>query len=670
MRQQLGVAPSRTDDTTVKDYVDAADLARAPIDTICNALGVSGSGLTTDDLTTALTSIPQANIPSLSSLVQNIFGSSTVGTTIAVSALPDLPASQITSGTFSATLIPNITQAMSTDLSSLVSALFGNSTISSTISTSAVPTGIPATSIAEVLGGGSISADLTNLATALFGSTAVTEASQVEQAAVSGLTDVWDWLTGNNTAPTTGSTVTASVAASAVPGIQGITDMATTVQSTWDNIATSVANALDLSGVASSGNSLSAVTSVLQSQAQATQTALTQATAATNTLNEVITVQPLYQGLSSNLITSTIPMSSISFTAIGLPTYGSTAGTAPIAFVNFPTDTTASSICFAASFSGTTTIPTGVYLNIYTMDSSGDLTLIYTSSNLASSIATGGNTSPLKTAWVEHVLSSEIDIASGTIWAIEMVSTASAAAGDVYVAAQEMQFPLWGASYPQYTSATRSFMTSTLSPSTIAAAGITYAATSNTNTPYFAINAAGTVPYYTPIQRIFLTSQTVTPPTWANNVDVIALGGGGGGGGGFDEDAGNGAPTTVSYGINTLTAAGGVGGSAGTSLGSSSYAYGASPGSETYNGSSYTGGTEVAGQQTGSSPGGGGGGGIDYGADTYGDGGSAGTFATATWDVSGDDTIAVTIGAGGTPGGGGYGAAAGASGAVWLRFYQ
>ncbi|WP_163756443.1 hypothetical protein [Mycobacterium botniense] len=68
------------------------------------------------------------------------------------------------------------------------------------------------------------------------------------------------------------------------PGIQGIEDIGSTIQNMWDNLATTLANALNLSGVSSSGNPLSTVTQAVQSAAHVTVNAMTLAQNATNTL--------------------------------------------------------------------------------------------------------------------------------------------------------------------------------------------------------------------------------------------------------------------------------------------------------------------------------------------------------------------------------------------------
>ena len=174
-------------------------------------------------------------------------------------------------------------------------------------------------------------------------------------------------------------------------------------------------------------------------------------------------------------------------------------------------------------------------------------------------------------------------------------------------------------------------------------------------------------------------SYTVNVPSGAKYVDIVLMGGGGGGGGYNNAGTGSGSnggnTTATPAGGSTLTAAGGQGGANNTVAATA----GGSPGSESWDGQTYTGGTggavgynSVGGN--GTAPGAGGGGGGAYGS--YGGaGGTAGAWATETLAVtSGMTTITGTVGAGGTGGvaSAGYNEAGGtgAHGEAFFNFYS
>jgi hypothetical protein len=171
---------------------------------------------------------------------------------------------------------------------------------------------------------------------------------------------------------------------------------------------------------------------------------------------------------------------------------------------------------------------------------------------------------------------------------------------------------------------------------------------------------------------------TQAVPTGAKFVDVVLVGGGGGGGGynaAPSGTGGNGGATTATpTGGSTLTAAGGAGGAA--SEGAAATA-GGSPGTESFDGQTYSGGAGGAkGNNSaggnGAAPGGGGGGGGSFGS-FGGAGGVAGVWAAQTIPItSGITSITGSVGAGGTSGAainpatGGTGAA----GRAFFYFYS
>lgn len=200
----------------------------------------------------------------------------------------------------------------------------------------------------------------------------------------------------------------------------------------------------------------------------------------------------------------------------------------------------------------------------------------------------------------------------------------------------------------------------------------TFTPTASTSIPLFGLSANGGVstPVFAPETASYAThgTYTYTLPTWFNLgvdfLDVIAVGPGGGGGGGIADPGSAGSNTTVTVGGTTVTASAGSGASAGNTTVANNF--GGSPGNETYNGNTYFGGGASAYGyglvSTGSSPGGGGAGGATSGA--YAWGGTAGTWATHTFNPTGT-TASVTVGTGGA-GSPFFGAENGADGAVWL----
>ncbi len=170
-------------------------------------------------------------------------------------------------------------------------------------------------------------------------------------------------------------------------------------------------------------------------------------------------------------------------------------------------------------------------------------------------------------------------------------------------------------------------------------------------------------------------SYTQAVPTGAKFVDIVLVGGGGGGGGYNAAGAGtggNGGNTTATpTGGSTLTAAGGAGGASTTGAANSA---GGSPGTESFDGQSYTGGAGGAkGNNSaggnGAAPGGGGGGGGAFGS-FGGAGGAAGAWATETIPItSGITSITGSVGAGGTAGAAVNGIDIGGTGATGRAFF-
>lgn len=126
------------------------------IDNIANAMGQSGTGHTIANILTYLEAIPQSVVTGLTSalsaralqtdfqsLIDNIanaMGHSGTGHTIAniLTYLEAIPAS-VVNGVLNAVNIPNITKAMSTDLQSFITNVFGTTSIGTVIQQPAIP---------------------------------------------------------------------------------------------------------------------------------------------------------------------------------------------------------------------------------------------------------------------------------------------------------------------------------------------------------------------------------------------------------------------------------------------------------------------------------------------------------------------------------------------------
>lgn len=173
---------------------------------------------------------------------------------------------------------------------------------------------------------------------------------------------------------------------------------------------------------------------------------------------------------------------------------------------------------------------------------------------------------------------------------------------------------------------------------------------------------------------------TVPIPAGAKFVDIV-LSSAAGGGGGYDTPGagtgGDGGDTTATpTGGATLTAAGGAGGASTTNTAATA---GGSPGNESFDGETYTGGTGGApGNNSpggnGTAPGGGGGGGGAFGS-FGGVGGAAGVWVAGTIPItSGMTEITGSVGTGGTPGAASAGANAqggtGGDGRAFFNFYS
>lgn len=476
------------------------------------------------------------------------------------------------------------------------------------------------------------------------------------------LTNVFNNIFGIGAHP-----ATAQVAAAAVQGNQGITDIGTTVQNTWDAAIASVAHYLGIT-INASGNPLSTVQDVLGQHASQTAQALSQAGTNANAIANMLPVvpQPLLAGALPTMVAAVTPVSGIEQNSQAL-TSGSPQW---MSFTTLTQTTKIDSFTIIAGLSNSAGVPAGFYVNLYTVNpSTGAMTQVFASSSLVSSLAaSSGSLDTYTLSYLTVALPSELSLAAGTTICADFVvaptSTYGVKTGMVYNYAPP--FPAANG-YPTCVGATRS-NASTLQPATIAWSVVTpnYAA------PWIQFNGPGDV-YNPPVIRKITANGSVVAPAWARFADVVPLGGGSSGGGGIGFPGNNGGTTTVTQGSNSISAGGGFAGPNATTS-SAGVAQGTGAPTEMYtppgatSSDSFPGSYTVAAQQPGSFPGGGGGGG-NNGFGAYGFGGSSGNWNAATWPISGGETFNVTIGAGGAPTAGqGVGAQSGAAGLAYIVF--
>jgi hypothetical protein len=290
--------------------------------------------------------------------------------------------------------------------------------------------------------------------------------------------------------------------------------------------------------------------------------------------------------------------------------------------------------------SGTTNV-TGCYINIWQMNpATGDMTLMHRSPNIVGNLSAS-------MAWVIYDYSTAmLPTNAGELYGIEITITGT---GTHTVTGTTTWIPPHPTTFPKGYAATRNSGTGTPTIGTVITnASVTY----SSDVPWieWGITAGvGTAPH--PDQTVLVNDAgavSIPIPTWADYIDIIALGGGGGGGqggvfgipgatgggpGGWATTtwargvdfttattvavtigaggppmAGNGENTVVSVPGHTITGTGGIQQGSGNQ-------YGVEAGDHVYRGITYTGGGPQYGQGAdGAPPGGGGASGTDFGA--------------------------------------------------------
>lgn len=358
-------------------------------------------------------------------------------------------------------------------------------------------------------------------------------------------------------------------------------------------------------------------------------------------VNKAAVSKPLWANLDPTM-DSTYQLGLVS----SYPTIAVTQGNSVAGYLLVEHGGVKESICLAGYVTGTLS---GVYLNVYSMDSSGNLAPVAVSGNIVGQIP--GNTSPARFYWDMP----SADYLSTTQGAIYLVEIEVFGSGTFNLVAETSIVTFAGAN-PAQLGATRATGSSYSAPATSSAPGASGSSFSYSDTvPWFGLSGSEPANVYPPQLFTFTTSQSFTPPAWANHIDVVGCGDGGGGGsyGGYNNETGgaggnpgswNGAtyatanitgPLTINIGqggygagpggwggsgsgcsvvvpgYGTLATAGGTGGAAGGSGGLGAGG-GGSPGNYEFNNEPYYGGGPSGGLGGGNTPGGGGGGTDSY----------------------------------------------------------
>lgn len=268
-----------------------------------------------------------------------------------------------------------------------------------------------------------------------------------------------------------------------------------------------------------------------------------------------VSTQPFWSGIQpTGQVTFPLPSGT-------LPSASILAGQALTGFINTSPAITVGFVEFLAKASAT---PTGVYLNLYTVDSTtGDQTSIWSSSDLSAQIST----SAFDWVAVDIPSASSPQLTLGQWCAWEIVSSSAT----ITVVAQTFQQPNKAYQFPPNVGSSRSISTTGgASPASLTPSQLGYGGTA----PFICMSVTDVPPLYRPPTMTPFTSgagmYTYSIPSWAqvsgSEFDVVPIGGGGAGGdaagstgflgfGAFTDfgqggTAGSWAPKTLVYGTD------------------------------------------------------------------------------------------------------------------------
>ncbi|MEM6109214.1 hypothetical protein AAHS21_23705 [Mycobacterium sp. 050272] len=292
-------------------------------------------------------------------------------------------------------------------------------------------------------------------------------------------------------------------------GPQGQADMLTA----WQNLIDNLASANSQTNV--TGAQLTQMLQAAGLTAQNAQLAYELGVSNHQILSNVAT-QPYWASMQpSGQVTFSLPRGTLPTVTIPMGTtlmgYINTAPAIPVGFVEF-----------LAKSSGT---PTGIYLNLYTMDpTTGDLTNVYTSADISAEISTGA------LDWAPISIPSDkpqLALAQGVFW--EIVAQGHA----LTVVADTIGGPNKSYMIPPNIGATRTTLaTGGVSPATLSAAtDLAFGGTA----PFVCMSVTDLPPtYFPPNEKEFTSAGTskYPIPTWVLDGDVLDLVGVAGGGAG------------------------------------------------------------------------------------------------------------------------------------------
>lgn len=444
------------------------------------------------------------------------------------------------------------------------------------------------------------------------------------------------------------SSVLANIPVDAVNGIQGQASIGDSMQATWDNASTSLANALGLSGVDSSGNSLSTLAGTLHSAGSTASTAASQAADATNTLaiqNNRSTAAGLEATVESNMTIQDLGNGSA-------PTFISvTQAVSGGAVLRIAQTKIIGFLQYWVYLSGTVT---AFYLNFYRMNATGGFDFLFRSADQHASLPTASPGS-----WQIYFFSgaNDISVVPGDVICVEYQVVGS---GTAFVAGLGQT---WQTDHPTADTKRSGF---TNNWGTGSAASITTPTYTGIH-PYVGLGVSNLpLNYQPPDDMVYNTAgvYTYALPPWlaaGDKIERIALGGGAGGLGGSvtKNGLGGGAGVwnadTLVYGVDipltttTLTVTVGAGGGNSANGGASSVA-GTGVTTLTAAGGVVAASANISGVPAGNE----------------------------TWPASGGTLYVGGTGSGAAPGSGGQGGAyarqasgfPGAPGSVWLKAHQ
>lgn len=234
-----------------------------------------------------------------------------------------------------------------------------------------------------------------------------TEASNIvgdiEQSAVSGLTDIWNWLTG-----TTTPTSTTQIQATAVSGTGGLADLVSAVEAGWDQLVQA------FTGTGTTGNSLGQLANAAAGTSSTASNANAVAQAAAMTQAQQVAAKAAWTAFGDVTADVTFPVGP-TYSLSSMPTISVTSSNSAIGYIVTPDNVDKLSVLFVAETVGTVT---GVYINVYSVGAGGLCTNVIAGSNIVSEIGT-----------LEGVIyddfSSALTVTPGDQYAVEVVVTGS-----------------------------------------------------------------------------------------------------------------------------------------------------------------------------------------------------------------------------------------------------